>query len=293
MTLSSPPNAADPVHVIQAFAHLFRLPIGIIAASAGCATIFVLNAATSASHYLLTAIVLACMTWAACAINDYWDLEKDRIDHPERPLPSGVLSRSQVWWAAIILFGSAVAAAIPLGLYPLLLVMFSTGLLWHYSRLLLYSGILGNFVVAFIITDLVLLGGLVAHRPFALLYPAGSLFCYSLIKEIVWDVHDAPGDRSLGIITLANHWGDRLAFSVAWGLLGGLLVSLPVALSLLPMQHPLQFGLFLLLLLLSLGVGLRQYQQQRSPESYEKFMVWERLSMMFGVFALFAAAPAS
>jgi geranylgeranylglycerol-phosphate geranylgeranyltransferase len=233
------------------------------------------------------------MTWAACAINDYWDVEKDRVDHPDRPLPAGVLSRSQAWWAAVILFSSAVIAAIPLGLHPLILVVFSIGLLWHYSHLLLYSGILGNFAVAFIITDLILLGGLVAHRPFALLYPACFLFGYALAKEMIWDVHDAAGDRSLGIVTLSNHWGDRVAFAIAWGLLGSLLVSLPVALYWLPMRYPLEFALFAGLLLLSLGVGLRQYQQQRSPESYQNYIFWERLSMVFGVFALFAAAPMS
>ncbi|HEY9641391.1 MAG TPA: geranylgeranylglycerol-phosphate geranylgeranyltransferase [Coleofasciculaceae cyanobacterium] len=293
MDLSSPPNAAEPIRLIRAFAQLFRWPIGLIAAAAGCATMFVLEAATPVSQYLLTAIVLACMTWAACAINDYWDIEKDRIDHPERPLPSGALSRSQAWWAAVIGFSSAVVAAIPLGLYPLLLVMFSSGLLWHYSHLLRYSGILGNLIVAFIITDLILLGGLVTHRPFALLYPACFLFIYALAKEIIWDVHDAAGDRSLGIVTLANHWGDRVALAVAWSLLGGLLVSLPVALYRLPWQHPLAFALFALLLLVSLGVGLGRYQRQRSLEAYQNFIFWERFSMVFGVLALFAAAPVS
>jgi geranylgeranylglycerol-phosphate geranylgeranyltransferase len=203
---SSPANSTFTtlIRSFRAFIHLFRLPVGILAALAGCATVAVLNAATPLTNYLLTAFILSSMTSAACAINDYWDIDKDCIDHPDRPLPSGQLTLSQAWWAAIVLFSGAIVAAVPLGLAVFCLVAVSTVLLWHYSHLLLYSGILGNVVVAASITTLILLGSLVAQRPFAMLYPAGFLFCYALVKKIIWDVHDTIGDRSQGIITIAN-----------------------------------------------------------------------------------------
>ena len=111
--ISTPsPHPFEPVPLIQAFAHLFRLPVGILAGLAGCASIYVLDAEAPLSLYMLTAIMLICMTSAACAINDYWDIGKDRIDHPERPLPLGQLSLSQAWWAAVTLFGCALIAAL-------------------------------------------------------------------------------------------------------------------------------------------------------------------------------------
>ncbi len=176
--------------LIQAYAQLFRFPVGILAAFAGCATLYTLNPETPLWQYLLTGTVLACMYTAACAINDYWDLEKDRINHPERPLPSGRLSLQQAYWAAVILFSCAIVAAVPLGVYALLLVAVTTVLLWHYSHLLAYSGILGNVVVAITVAALIFLGSLVADRPFAMIYPTGFLFCYSLAKEIIWDISD-------------------------------------------------------------------------------------------------------
>lgn len=285
------PNWIERVSEIRAFAHLFRLPVGILASVAGCATIYVLDAATPLQQYLLTAAILVCMTSAACAINDYWDLDKDRIDHSDRPLPSGRLSLQQAWWSAVILFGCALIATIPLGLYPFILVAVSTVLLWNYSHLLTYSGILGNAVVAMIVAALISLGSLVAERPFAMLYPICFLFCYVLAKEIIWDVHDAKGDRSQGIVTVANEWGDRAAFSIAWGLLGVLMASIPIALRLLLMAHPLLFAVFSLVMLLSLGTALARYQQQRSISAYYRFILWERLSMVFGVLALLATAP--
>jgi geranylgeranylglycerol-phosphate geranylgeranyltransferase len=277
--------------LICAFAQLFRLPVGILAALAGCATLYALTA-TQLQQYLLAASVLGCMYSAACAINDYWDLDKDRIDHPERPLPSGRLSPQQAWWAAVVLFACALIAAIPLGLYSFILVAVSTVLLWDYSHLLTYSGIIGNVIVAAIVAALIFLSSLVVGRPFAMLYPIWFLFCYTLAKEIIWDVHDAAGDRTQGIVTVANWWGNRAAFLVAWGLIGVLIGSIPVALLLLPMAHPLLFAVFSSVMLLSLGTALAYYQQQGSVSAYEGLIFWERLSMLFGVVGLLGTAPA-
>jgi geranylgeranylglycerol-phosphate geranylgeranyltransferase len=285
------PHTAQGIPLIQAFAHLFRLPLAVMAALASCATIYAVDATTPLWKYGLTTVILFCMTAAACAINDYWDVGKDRIDHPDRPLPSGALSLQQAWWAAILLFGISLMGAIPLGLYPTIVVAVSVGLLWNYSHLLLYSGILGNFIVATIGSTLIFLASLVANRPLAMLYPIGFLFCYALAKEIVWDVHDARGDRSQGITTIANLWGDRAAFFIAWTLLAGLLGSIPIAVYRLPMAYPWLFVGFASAVLFTLGIALAHYQQQRSAIAYQTFISWERLSMMFGIFALLATAP--
>ncbi|HEY9619056.1 MAG TPA: geranylgeranylglycerol-phosphate geranylgeranyltransferase [Crinalium sp.] len=289
--VSIPSNVTDRISTLQALTQLFRLPVGILAALAGCATIYVINAATPLLDYVLTAITLVCMMSAACAINDYWDIDKDRIDHPERPLPSGRLSLSQAWWVAVILFGCALIAAIPLGLYLFILVFSCVLLLWNYSHLLLYSGILGNLIVATIIAALILMGSAVADRPLAMLYPTGFLFCYALAKEIIWDIHDAAGDRSQGIVTIANQWGDRTAFVTAWSLLGLVLLSIPMAVYCLPMAHPWLFTLCSLALLLSLGTALIQYQQRRDDIAYKQLVFWERISMVCGILSLLAIAP--
>ena len=285
------PDLRDRMRLIGTFAELFRLPVGIVAALAGCAILYVLNRASPLMQYLLTAIILVCMTSAACAINDYWDLPQDRINHPQRPLPSGRLQPETAWWAAVVLFTSAAFAAVVLGLYPFILVAVNIILLWNYSHLLKLSGILGNIVVAIAVASLIFLGSLVVGKPLTTLYPSWFLFSYMLAKEIIWDIHDAEGDRLLGIVTVANRWGAKTAFSITWGLIAVLIGSIPVALLLLPMAHPLLFAIFASLMLLSLGTGLARYQQQPSLLAEQKFVIWERLSMLLGVLALLATAP--
>jgi geranylgeranylglycerol-phosphate geranylgeranyltransferase len=285
--VSIPAQLDHGISTLQAFAHLFRLPVGTLAGLAGCAVIYSANPATPLLHYGLTAFILFCMMSAACAINDYWDVDKDRLDHPDRPLPSGQLSLTQAQWVAVLLFSCALVAAIPLGVYLFILVAGCVMLLWNYSHLLLYSGIVGNVVVAIIIAALVLMSSAVAQRPGAMLYPAWFLFCYALAKEIVWDIHDAAGDRSQGIVTIANQWGDRVAFAIAWSLLGIVLLSIPLAVYYLPMAHPLAFTLCSLAVLNSFGFVLMHYQQQRNEIAYQQLVIGERLSMAFGVLALF------
>lgn len=285
------PNSIDGSEKICAFGELFRLPVSIVAALAGCATVYALNSALPLQPYLLTAIILVCMTSAACAINDYWDLDKDRIDHPYRPLPSGRLSLSHAWWGAVVLFACALIAAVPLGLYPFVLVAISILLLWNYSPLLKYSGIVGNVLVAAIIAELIFLGSLVAHKPFAMLYPFGFLFFYALARELIWDIHDESGDRISKIVTVANRWGERTAFRIVWGLISALVVSIPVALFGLSMVHSLLFALFSGVMLSIFGITLIPYQQQHSERTYENFIFWERIGLLFGVLGLLGTAP--
>lgn len=109
------PSSPKHIGALQAFAQLCRPTLSALAAIASCLIIYALNPDASGLLYLPTAIVLVCMTSGAFAINDYDDIEKDRINHPERPLPSGSLLPQHAWWAAVILFCGALLAAFPLG----------------------------------------------------------------------------------------------------------------------------------------------------------------------------------
>lgn len=240
---------------------------------------------------MLTTIVLMCMTAGAFAINDYDDIEKDRINHPERPLPSGTLMPQQAWWTAVVLFCGALLAAIPLGFYPLMLVAVSTLLLWNYSSILNVSGILGNAVVATIVMALILLASLVVGRPLTMLYPSAFLFGYILAKEIVWDIHDAEGDRQRGVHTLANIWGPTPAFAIAWGLLVLLLISIPLAIAHLTMAHPMLFGFCSFIMLASFALALFRYQQVQTPATYTSLIVLGRFGMILGLMGLLGTAP--
>jgi geranylgeranylglycerol-phosphate geranylgeranyltransferase len=313
VTIPSSPRRVGHARTVRAFAQLCRPSLSVLAALASCLTLYALNPKTSGLLYWQTATVLIGITAGAFAINDYNDVEKDRINHPERPLPSGTLLPQHAWWAAVMLFSSALFAAILLGQYPWMLVAVSTLLLWNYSAILNINGVLGNVVVATIVAALILFTSLVAGRPLAMLYPSAFLFCYILAKEIVWDIHDAVGDRNRNVYTIANTWGASPAFSLAWGLLMLLWVSVPIAIisnrptfregascfmspcdpanASLSMAHPLLFGICASAMLASFSLALRRYQQEQTPSTYASLIILGRLGMVIGLMGLLGTAP--
>ena len=288
--IPSPHHSNTDISVLRAYTQLWRPTLGILAALTGCVTIYALNPVTQFQQYLLTATILICMTSASFAIDDYRDVNQDRINHPKRPLPLGLLSPQQAFRSAVGLFSCALLAAIPLGLYPFIVVAVSTILLWNYSHILTYSGILGNAIVAASVAALIFLGSLVAGKPIGMLYPICFLFCYILAKEIIWDIHDVEGDRTQDIVTIANRWKPQTAFAIAWGLLGILIISIPIAFWSLPMSHPYLFLIFSPIVPLSIGIPLIRYQQQSSLKAYKRLSRWGRIGMLLGIIGLLGAA---
>ncbi|MGK7913336.1 MAG: UbiA family prenyltransferase [Synechococcus sp.] len=285
----------DPRHTlsgqVQAFAHLFRWPVGLLAGLAGCATIYSLDSSTPFASYVLTTVVLSCMYSASCAINDYWDVEKDRINHPDRPLPSGHLTRSQARMGATSLFAIAAIAALLLGLIPFFWAAVAIPLMWYYSQILKYSGILGNIIVAIFVAALIVFAGLVVHRPWALLAATGFLSIYQWVKEIIWDVRDATGDSDRGITTIATRWGGQTALAIAWGAIAVLLGAIPITLLVVPIAHPVWFASFTTAMLMSLASALAGSGGVPAAIASRRFTTLERLSMVFGILSLLGAAP--
>ncbi|MBX3403405.1 MAG: hypothetical protein KF699_08350 [Phycisphaeraceae bacterium] len=104
----------------------------------------------------------------ATALNDVVDLRRDLAVHPERPLPSGRLSRDAAVALIVVTFGLAVLGATPLGMRAVLLTLLVGG------AILLFN-VAGKFVPAI---GLVMLG---------LIY-AGQMVVPNLALRFVWPV---------------------------------------------------------------------------------------------------------
>ena len=146
-------------------------------------------------------VLLACLsggviTGAANAINDYFDIEIDLINKPERPLPAGRVSPpgAFAWSITLFLLGfglsffintSAIAIS---GTASLLLFLYS----WRFKRLPL----IGNFTVSFISGLAFIYGGVAVGRFQASIIPATFAFLFHFGREIIKDIEDISGDRA-------------------------------------------------------------------------------------------------
>lgn len=148
--------------------------------------------------------------------NDLFDLEVDRVNHPERPLPSGRVSVPEVaaFTAILSAAGLSVAALQGPPVLAFTVLIWMLGLLynWRLKRL----GLPGNAIVALSVGMTFVLGGIMAGRPdsgpvwtFAIM---AALF--DLAEEVSGGVMDAEGDALIGSRSIARLYGRRAALSM-------------------------------------------------------------------------------
>jgi len=156
---------------------------------------------------LIASIAASFVTAAGNIVNDIFDIETDKISHPNRVLVLGVLSKKEAWYLYLSLnFTSAFISA---SLNPILLVIvfITTFLLFVYSLYLKKLPLVGNIVIAFLTGLAFIYGGFASGNPVAAIVPAVFAFLINLIREIVKDIQDIEGDTKAGVITFPIKFG--------------------------------------------------------------------------------------
>jgi 4-hydroxybenzoate polyprenyltransferase len=173
-------------------------------------------------HQLIWLIIASVLIAAAgYIINDYFDLNIDKVNKPDRNVLNTVIRRR---WAILWHLGFSIlgilATAIAVSFHKWYLIFANTAcvaLLWLYSTSLKRRMLIGNVVIS-LLTAWSILIIFFAKVPFtaafrttdivtvkffriAFLY-AGFAFVLSLIREAVKDVEDMEGDRRYGCRTL-------------------------------------------------------------------------------------------
>src|SRR5574342_1069151 len=102
---------------------------------------------------------------SALILNDYFDLEVDRVNAPNRPLPSGSVSPSEtiILTVIAIVFGLSTALALNTLAFLLCTTAGVVGILynWKFKE----AGLLGNLMVSTSVALTFILGGVAVGRP--------------------------------------------------------------------------------------------------------------------------------
>ena len=215
--------------MIGGYLKLLR-PVNLLIAEASLLVSFILAGEfPPLRDFLLSSCVVLFLAGGGYALNDYADLEADRLAHPSRPIPRGEAdrNRSLLFGLALLFLGALFAFFLrPL---PLLIALSVLLLLLLYDFYLKNLPFIGNLAVALSASVLFLFGGALVGRLEALIYPALFAFLYHLGRELVKDVEDLAGDRVSGRLTLPLVWGEvrTLRFAGAIFLLLVLLTPIP------------------------------------------------------------------
>ncbi len=153
----------------------------------------------------------------AMIINDYFDIEVDRINSPHRPLPSGlILPASAIKLAAITtVIGLITSVFIGISAVILYIVFWSIGFLynWKFKEM----GLLGNLLVCSSVAITFILGGLAVGKPWNGAVWTFSLivFFFDLAEEIASDGMDMEGDKQRSVKSLAILAGKKNALRIS------------------------------------------------------------------------------
>lgn len=157
------------------------------------------------------------LTATSMVLNDVVDVEIDKVNAPDRPLPSGRISIKSAKNYAIVLIILGLIFSSIISINALLIAMSALSISIIYSFKGKKTGLIGNFMVAYCVAVPFLFGGVVASN--AINERILIFFVLALLattgREIIKGIADVEGDKVKGINTLALKHGERKAAMVA------------------------------------------------------------------------------
>ncbi len=196
-------------------------------------------------NYLFYLLIAASVLIAAAGyiINDYFDLQIDVINKPERVVVDRVVKRRwAIMWHLILSFlGILISLFISYKTHKWVILVANTScvmLLWFYSTIFKRKLLSGNIIIsaltAWVIVVVYFFSGAsiisykgwhISNYPFdikkfykfTILY-AGFAFIVSLIREVVKDMEDMEGDAKYDCKTMPVEWGipATKVFTAVW-----------------------------------------------------------------------------
>lgn len=208
-------------------------------------------------HFIGLIITVLLISAAGYIINDIHDVATDSINRPHKLLVTKSISTRRAWayyWALTI---PAVLLSILWSTKPIHWFLFfgTPAVLWSYTVFFKKIPILGNIVIAILVTlpaftvfifDFIpaSTGVWALDRPVYFTIIAYSIFAFlsTLIREIVKDIEDINGDYTQKMNTLPIILGIKRTRNIAIGLSLVLILSL-VFVNQIVIMNPLAFGL--------------------------------------------------
>ncbi|WKZ70852.1 MAG: UbiA family prenyltransferase [Melioribacteraceae bacterium] len=149
--------------------------------------------------------------------NDYFDVETDRINSPDRPIPSNLVTQSEALLFSIflVLLGLTLSYLINLTTFIFAIILIAIGLL--YNRKFKKYGIFGNLLVSFSVGMTFIYGGLSVGLPYeiAVLFFGVIAALIDLGEEIAADAMDIKGDLLIDSNSIAIKYGRTTALTIS------------------------------------------------------------------------------
>lgn len=160
---------------------------------------------------LFAGLTAAMITAGANIINDIFDLEIDRINKPQRPLPSGRISLKGAGLMFAALYGAGLIFAALCGKVMFFSALIIALLLYWYSAALKKTVLWGNLLVSVVSGFTFIYGAMSVGGWRGGVMPALLAFFFHFGRELLKDMQDVEGDRAGNAITFSAKYGLKQA----------------------------------------------------------------------------------
>ena len=145
---------------------------------------------------LIASISAMMLVGGGNALNDYNDRESDKENHPNRPIPAGLINAEDaLTYSRLLLAGGLMIALFGLAnKLPFVIALIGTVTLISYENQLKALGLSGNIAVGFMSGAVFLYAGMVVNEPGPTLWMFGLAFLATVSREIIKDIQDLEGD---------------------------------------------------------------------------------------------------
>ena len=271
------PQRLDPA---LAYLELARPLNGMIAfISAWLGGIFASSGSTANLldiRLLLVSIASLLLLSAGNAVNDYCDYNIDRVNRPQRPLPSGRIQRRHALIFATVLIILGIYLGTRINKNATGIAVLVSAALVSYAFWLKRTVFVGNLVVAGLTGLTFISGGVAIDSVQGTLVPAIFAFLFTAAREIIKDLEDIEGDRKNKIRTLAIH-NPRLAVRTALGFMGLVVLfsPIPYLLGWYSWHYLFAVVIGVDVVLIGLAIRLSRDTSRESCASIQRWMKWD------------------
>ena len=259
-------------------------------------------------HFILLSFSSVLIAAAGYIINDYFDLDIDRINKPDKVVIEKIIKRrwAIIWHWILSGIGILIGFYLSVTLRNIFIApsnILCVLLLWFYSTTFKKKLLIGNILISFLtawVIGILYLCEFRFHRfvnpefhaalsrvyKFTVVY-ASFAFIISLVREVIKDMEDIEGDVKYGCRTMPVVWGLQAAkfFCICW-------LTVLVAALIFIQFYVLQYGWWItiiftiLLVIFPIFLVLKRLMRSNEPAQFHQLSTMIKSIMMMGILSM-------
>jgi len=251
-----------------------------------------------AINIILGIIAYIFLAGSGMVINDIYDIEIDRINRPQRPIPRGSITIGQAQFLFVIYLTVGLIASVfnsalnILGISNIIIAVIFGIIGWVYAKWGKKSGFLGNIIVS-ISFSIGLIYGAVLNSSIIPIY----IYCFFftsffllLSREVIKGCEDIEGDKLQGVKTLAIRIGIKKSklFSMLFAIFAIIFFILTYF---TPIINPIYFLIPMIVGLADVGyVLILMLKKVQDKKGFRRISLFLKIGCFLGLIAFLFAS---